>query len=77
MTAPLSEGLYERRGWRASWGEKVRYAQVLVVHDEPRVDWTNEPTCLVRRGDGDHVWTQRRFLELYQPASVGAESRRA
>lgn len=23
---------------------------VLEVHDEPRVDWTDEPTCLVREG---------------------------
>ncbi len=37
---------------------------VLEVHDEPRVDWTDEPTCLIKEGrQRPFVHTQANVFE--------------
>jgi hypothetical protein len=41
---------------------------VLEVHDEPRVDWTSEPTCLVKEGkQRPFVHTQRNVVAKSDP----------
>jgi hypothetical protein len=50
---------------------------VLEVHDEPRVDWTNEPTCLVKEGkQKPFVHTQANVLRNSDPALDEAGNKR-
>lgn len=60
----IAEGLYRRRRVSRSAKPGDDLLEVLEVHDEPRVTWTNEPTCLVRGRYGVFVWKQSRVLEL-------------
>lgn len=50
---------------------------VLEVHDEPRVEWTDEPTCLVKEGkQKPFVHTQASVLKHTVPALDGEGNKR-
>jgi hypothetical protein len=50
---------------------------VLEVHDEPRVEWTDEPTCLIKEGkQKPFVHTQANVFKHTLPALDGAGAKR-